>query len=261
MMLRSLGASAVVRRSAVGAIRGYYGEINHTYQNDNVITQTNGVDPIHRVKGEQQDWLNTQQWAGYSDTYLEPHMRYTPAYEAPNGQMNFHHRHMEHFLGVIYEMYGPAADVLEDLEADILSPAYHQKIVRAKEHAKKFEDEIDKIYAKLHPTLKTIVDAFMVRRHYALADWITLVERKRKQTLERLSPEFIEKQRKYKGVAENHMRNLERISAIFEENPTFHLEGTGLDEGELEVVRQRIMYHRRHRKFGQSLTAADYQPL
>ena len=245
--------------SASGARRGIYGDDMHfNYLHEPKVVQTNAVDSILRTKIDQYDWLQTQQWEGYSDTYLKRHMRYGPHSDTPNGELKFHHPIEDKVLTICYENYGRGADLLESVEADVLQPSFHYKVGRAKEFKQSLEMEIDALYPTVHPTFKLLIDAMLVRRFYQMEDWITLVERKRRQTLERLSPEFIKQQQAARGLGESYLRNLAKVEEIFATNPTHYIaEASGFSEEEMEFVQQRVMHMRKTRTFGRATTSND----
>ena len=256
--------SATVAPVCVGpatSVRMIIQDSYYNYLDKMKVVQTNNVDSFMIVKNEQYDWQVTQQWAGYSDTYLARHLRYVPSNEQGAGAPKFETPVMDKVLDLCYNIHGRAADILEDLEGDVLQKAFHEKLAHARTYAKEFEAEIDKFYAPLHPTFKTLADAWLVRRHFALQDWFKLVEKKRRQTLERLSPEFIEQQEKLKGIAASHMRNLRRVGEYFEQDHAFPLTEayaeSGLTEEEFEIVRQKATYHRRRKNFGKVMLHSD----
>uniref|UniRef100_A0A7S1W4K7 Uncharacterized protein n=1 Tax=Neobodo designis TaxID=312471 RepID=A0A7S1W4K7_NEODS len=242
--------------------RTIYGDdMHYNYMHDPKIVQTNGVDNFLRTKVEQYDWLQTQQWEGYSDTYLKRAVRYGPHSDTPNGNLKFHHPNEDKICRIAYETYGRSADLLLSLEEDVLQPAFHEKLSRAKEFKEALAKEIDEMYPTVHPTFKLMIDGMLVRRFYQLEDWIEMVQRKRKKTIEKLGPEFFEQQHKMRGIAESYMRNLERVESVFQSNPTHYLgEVCGFNEEEMAFVEQRVMFLRRTKKMGLASSSADLWP-
>ena len=248
--------------AATGSRRGIYGDDMHfNYLHDPKVVQTNGVDNFLRTKTDQYDWLQTQQWEGYSDTYLKRPVRYGPHSDTPNGNMKFHHPNEDRIFDIAYETYGRAAENLMSCEEDVLQPQFHEKLRRAKEWTAHMAKEIDEMYPTVHPTFKLMMDGLLVRRFYQLEDWIEMVQRKRKKTIERLSPEFIAQQRKMRGIAESYTRNLERVEAIFESNPTHYLTDVcGFNDEEMEFVEQKVMFIRKTKILGRANTSQDVWP-
>lgn len=233
----------------------------HRYLHNPQIIQPDGVDTLPRTKGDQQQWLNTEQWDGYSDTYLRRHMQYPPTNEHPNVQLNFSHTLLLKCLRICYECYGPLADELQTLQDDPLHPRFHEKIAHVRKEREKIATELDRVYADLHPTVKSVYDAYLVRRYYHLADWVTHVEQKRHDLLCRLSPEYIRRAKRARGVAAHFIDRLQRLEAAFTQNPTLGLledEGDGrYTQDELVMLRQKAAYFRNMRQLGASQQDAD----
>jgi hypothetical protein len=231
-MIRGFRQHRSLRRTFLGmvATRPYTTDSYHNYLNDTPVKQTQNVDPIYRVKAEQQAWLDTNQWVGYSDTYLAKNMRYLPTTEGSVG-IGYYTPILDRILELVFHKYGDAADILEELEADPLKTDFHHKIIEAQEKAAELEDGIDDLYAALHPTYKTVADAYLARRHYVC------------------------------GIAQSHIRSLERVGKAFDNDPVFYLTQAGLNEEELEIVRQKAKFHKQFRKFGSSASYGDYNPL
>ncbi|RNF18618.1 uncharacterized protein Tco025E_04416 [Trypanosoma conorhini] len=233
----------------------------HRYLHNPHIVQPDGVDALPRTKGDQQQWLNTEQWDGYSAAYLRRHMQYPPTNEQPNAQLNSSHALLYACLKTCYECYGPLADELQRLHEDPLHPRFHEKIAHVKKEREKIAAELDRVYADLHPTVKTVYDAYLVRRFYHLADWITHVEQKRHNLLCRLSPEYIQQAKRARGVAEDFIRRLQQLEAAFTHNPTLGLlegeEGKQYTHDELVMLRQKAAYFRNMRQLGVNQQDAD----
>lgn len=261
LAMRRAGAARASAVHVSAAKRSIASDSYHNYMSEVPVQQTANVDTIYRVKADQQDWNDTSQWVGYSDTYLGKVMRYVPTVEPGNVPLGYHTVLMDKIFGLVYNEYGTAAEILEELEADPLSPDFHHRVMEAQEAAAEFEDGIDKLYASLHPTYKTVADAYLARRHYTLQDWIKLVIKKRKEVLEKLSPEYLSKVSQMRGIAQSHVRSLERLGRAFDEDPAFHLQKAGLTDEEMEVMTYRVRLHKKVRRFGQAGTYADNNPL
>ncbi|KEG10371.1 hypothetical protein DQ04_03811050 [Trypanosoma grayi] len=233
----------------------------HRYLHNPHIVQPDGVDSLPRTKGDQQQWLNTEQWDGYSTTYLQRHMQYPPTNEHPNVQLNISHPLLQKCLQSCYEYYGDLADKLQELHDDPLHPRFHANIAHVKKEREKIAVELDRVYAELHPTVKSVYDAYLVRRYYHLGDWITHVEQKRHNLLCRLSPEYIRQAERARGVAAHFLDRLKQLEAAFMHNPTLGLltdEGDGrYTHDELVMLRQKAAYFRKMRQLGVNQQDAD----
>ncbi|KAG5487464.1 hypothetical protein LSCM1_07419 [Leishmania martiniquensis] len=237
----------------------------HRFLHNPHVVQPDGVDGLPRVKGDQQQWLNTEQWYGYSATYLKRHMQYPATFELNNPAINARHDLLYECLGLVYELYGGLAEDLQELHDNPLHPQFHRRIARIKRDRENIATEIDKRYAHLHPTVKTVYDAFLVRRYYHLADWITYVERKRERLIEDLSPDFMRAAVKMRGLAEQYLRHLRALErALYEDPIAGLLEGDGntnataqYTSGELAILRQKAAYFRKIRRFGANQLDAD----
>ncbi|EAN89128.1 hypothetical protein, conserved [Trypanosoma cruzi] len=233
----------------------------HRYLHNPHIVQPDGVDTLPRTKGDQQQWLNTEQWVGYSDTYLKRHMQYPPTNEQPNAQLNSSHALLYKCLRTCYECYGPLAEELQTLHEDPLHPRFHEKIAHVKKEKEKIAAELDRVYAGLHPTVKTVYDAYLVRRFFHLNDWVKHVEQKRHNLLCRLSPDHIEQVKRARGVSAHFIERLRRLEAAFTHNPTLGLlegeEGKQYTHDELVMLRQKAAYFRNMRQLGASQQEAD----
>ncbi|GET85633.1 hypothetical protein, conserved [Leishmania tarentolae] len=237
----------------------------HRFLHHPHVVQPDGVDGLPRVKGDQQQWLNTEQWHGYSDTYLKRHMQYPATVELNNPAINARHDLLYECLGLVYELYGGLAEDLQELHDDPLHPRFHDRIARIKRDRERIADELDKRYAKLHPTVKTVYDAFLVRRYYHLADWIEHVEQKRARLLNTLSPDVMERMMRMRGIAEQYLRHLRVLEHALYEDPLMGLLESGGDTnaleqytpGELAILRQKAAYFRKMRRFGANQLDAD----
>ncbi|CAJ1985875.1 hypothetical protein conserved [Leishmania donovani] len=237
----------------------------HRFLHNPHVVQPDGVDGLPRVKGDQQQWLNTEQWHGYSDTYLQRHMQYPATVELNNPAVNARHDLLYECLGLVYELYGGLAEDLQELHDDPLHPHFHRRIARIKRDRERIAAELDKRYAKLHPTVKTVYDAFLVRRYYHLADWIEHVERKRERLINDLSPDVMEKRMRMRGIAEQYLRHLRVLEYALYEDPLMGLLEGDRDTnvlnqytpGELAILRQKAAYFRKMRRFGANQLDAD----
>ncbi|XQJ24403.1 hypothetical protein NXY56_000292 [Leishmania guyanensis] len=237
----------------------------HRFLHHPHVVQPDGVDGLPRVKGDQQQWLNTEQWHGYSETYLKRHMQYPATVELSNPAVNARHDLLYECLGLVYELYGGLAEDLQELHDDPLHPQFHRRISRIKCDRERIAAELDKRYAELHPTVKTVYDAFLVRRYYHLADWIVHVERKRERLINDLSPDLMEKIMRMRGLAEQYLRHLRVLERALYDDPIMGLlEGdrdtNALDQytpGELGILRQKAAYFRKMRHFGANQLDAD----
>ncbi|CCW66627.1 unnamed protein product [Phytomonas sp. Hart1] len=243
------------------AVRFQSSDQFHRYLHNPHIVQPDGVDGLPRTKGEQQAWLNTEQWDGYSQSYLERHMQYAGTPEHPNPQISHRHDLLYRCLKLVYELYGTLAEDLQQLHDDPLHPQFHPRIARIKSEREKIAKALDHCYTSLHPTLKTVYDAYLVRRYYHLADWITHVERKRAHILERLSPEFIQQTAKMRSLSQQLIKRLKLMESSFNANPTLGLLSSNeLDEysaDELAVLQQKASYFRKMRRFGANQLDSD----
>lgn len=226
----------------------------HRYLNNPHIVQPDGLDSLPRTKGDQQQWLNTEQWDGYSATYLKRHMQYPATQEHTNPQITPRHDDLYACLGLVYELYGSLADELQVLHDNPLHPRFHQRLARVRRDREKIAEVLDKCYADLHPTMKTVYDAFLVRRYYHLDDWATYVERKRADILERLSPEYIAQVEKMKGLSEDFIRHLKLMETVFQRSPTMGMltpaQEEQYTEKELVILKQKVNYYRNMKQFG-----------
>lgn len=253
--------SSIVFPPLINSVRFQSSDQFHRYLHNPHIVQPDGLDSLPRTKGDQQQWLNTEQWDGYSETYLMRHMQYGATAEHPNTHYNYRHDDLYKCLGLVYELYGVLADALQDLHDNPLDPLFHKKITQIKQDREKIAAELDKVYAPLHPTVKTVYDAYLVRRYYFLEDWIKHVERKREEILERLSPEFIEQMEKARGVAAHFMERLKCIEYALYNNPILALMPNDqleqYSDNEIVLLRQKAAYFRKMKRFGSNQYDAD----
>lgn len=233
----------------------------HRYLHNPHVVQPDGLDSLPRTKGDQQQWLNTEQWDGYSATYLKRHMQYGGTAEHPNPHYNYRHDDLYKCLSTVYELYGAIADELEQLHYNPLHPQFHKKVVSAKKDRETIAKVLDDIYPSLHPTVKTLYDAYLVRRYYFLDDWIKYVVKKREDILEKLSPEYVEHLKKTCESAGRFMQRLKYIENVLYSNPILALLPTDqleqYSEKELAVLRQKATYFRKMKRFGANQFDAD----
>ena len=236
---------------------------HHRFLNRPHIVQPDNLDSLPRTKGDQQLWLNTEQWDGYSDTYLKQFMQYTPANEHPMPQVSYRNSTLNECLGVVFSIYGPLAEDLQVLHDDPLHPRFHERIKKIKKGREALAVHLDKVYAELHPTVKTLYDAFVVRRYYHLEDWIKHVEKKRETLFERLSPEHIAQVEKARGLSSAYIERLKALGQVMENAPLSGLLESHDQYSELELaaLKQKVSYFRKMRKFGSSADEADFRPL
>ncbi|KAK7198304.1 hypothetical protein NESM_000788000 [Novymonas esmeraldas] len=235
----------------------------HRFLHNPHVVQPDGVDGLPRVKGDQQQWLNTEQWAGYSDTYLRRHMQYPATMELNNPALNARHDLLYECLGLMHSLYSSLAADLHELHDDPLHPHFHRRIARIKRDREQIAAALDKNYAALHPTVKTVYDAFLVRRYYHLADWIVHVERKRDRLLHDLSPAMMAQMTTMRGLAAQFLQRLRVLEHALYEDPLMGLlekDGTAVDHytaDELAILRQKATYFRKMRHFGSNQLDAD----
>lgn len=233
----------------------------HRYLHNPHIVQPDGLDSLPRTKGDQQQWLNTEQWDGYSDTYLSRFMQYPGTVDHPNPVITPKNAALDKVLALCYELYGVLSDELQELHDNPLHPRFYERIERLKKERERIAKALDESYAALHPTVKTVYDAFLVRRYYHLADWITHVERKRERVLDALSPAYMAQMQRARGVSEHFIKRLKHMESIFERDPTLGLmSNSELEQysaGELALLRQKATYFRKMKRFGANQLDAD----
>ncbi|TPP51450.1 hypothetical protein CGC21_2590 [Leishmania donovani] len=122
----------------------------HRFLHNPHVVQPDGVDGLPRVKGDQQQWLNTEQWHGYSDTYLQRHMQYPATVELNNPAVNARHDLLYECLGLtVYDAflvrrYYHLADWIEHVERkrerliNDLSPDVMEKTMRMRGIAEQY---------------------------------------------------------------------------------------------------------------------------
>lgn len=246
---------------AAARFQGWAGNLGNQHMKHVDVKQHDGVDDIIRVKGEQQKWLNHEQYSGYSDSYLKRQMSYTPQYEYFNDKpVTRANAFILEICDIVYNIYGEAADALEEAEANPLHPNFAMLVETATKKRKEMEGEIDRLYATAHPTVKTMYDAMLVRRWQTLEDWIALVQKKREEALSRLSPEWIEEIEKRKGIAHEYRMRLKHLGTAMESNPVAFLENSGFTEKELALIERRKRFFRRTENFGANIDAGDVNP-
>lgn len=233
----------------------------HRFLHNPHIVQPDGLDSLSRTKGDQQQWLNTEQWDGYSDTYLKRHMQYGATAEHPNSHFNYRHDILYNCLSMVYELYGVLADELEQLHDNPLHSHFHAKIKVIEKDREKIATALDEIYPSLHPTVKTVYDAYLVKRYYFLEDWIKYVERKREKILERFSPEYVEQMEKTHQCGERFMDRLKCIESMLYNNPVLGLLPSNqleqYSEKELVILQQKAAYFKKMKRFGANQLDAD----
>ena len=255
--LRCEKAALILTRRAISS------DQHHRFLNHVPVVQPDGLDDMPRTKALQQQWLNTEQWDGYSDTYLQRHMIYGSTVETIP-QLTPKQPLLNPMLERVFTLYGPLADTLHDLQDDPLHVCFRLKMNQVRADVEKIAQELDKVYAALHPTVKTMYDAYLVRRYYHLKDWILHVEKKRAKLLERLSPELIEQIIESKKVSERHIDSLKRIAQIFcsasgdaDEAFLKLTPGHMFSLEEIQVVKQKARYTRNMRRLGANWDFAD----
>lgn len=235
-----------------------------THLKNVALKQSDGVDDIMRVKAEQQRWLDHEQYAGYSDSYLKQTARFKPQYEIFNNIQGSGAgnpvKMVDQVCAIVFDIYGEAADVLEELEANPLHPQFAAMLETAKNRRIALEKKIDEIYAEAHPTIKTLYDSMLVRRWQTLEDWIKLVEKKRGECINKLSPAWIEEVEKMKGVAEQFKGRLKHLGTAMESNPVAFLEGSGFNEEEMALIVRRKRFFRKQSELGMNIGRGDYSP-
>jgi hypothetical protein len=234
----------------------------HAYLRNVHIVQPDGLDDLASTKDAQQMWLNTEQWSGYSDSYLTRFMQYPATTEHYVAEFNVKNPALDKVLRYCYDLYGPCAELLESLHADPLHPRFHERIAKVRAGREKIGAVIDKEYANLHPTVKTVWDAFLVRRYFFLEDWAKHVEKKRQQFFERMSPDHIKCMLTAKGLSDDHIMRLEKMQQVFIADPAAAImpEGYQYTEEEAVMIRQKAKYYRNQKRVGMNFDSADNMP-
>lgn len=236
----------------------------HRYIHDPKIVQPDGLDGLPQTKAAQQYWLNTEQWVGYSDTYLKRWMQYPATQEHPNPQLTPRNALLYQCLQLVYDLYGTLADDLQKLHDDPLHPGFHLRIARLRKDRERIAAAIDACYADLHPTVKTVYDAFLVRRYYHLGDWIEYVVRKRERIIVELSPEYVQQVVTARKLSDAFIRRLRLMERAFYTTPELGLMSNDELEqytaAELATLRQKALYFRKMRRLGVNQTVSDFNP-
>jgi len=231
---------------------------HHRYLKHVRIEQPDGVDDQYRVKNEQQNWLDREQWAGYSDAYCKKMMSYLPGHEHFFSPIAFPAPELNKCLALVFNAYGAAASILHELHDDPLHPQFHERMTQVVANAKELERGIDEVYAGLHPTVKTVYDAFAVRRYYHLMDWIEHVKAKRHRILTSTPQELLLEIEKVSQLCEMHIARLRQLrDSLADEEHLYLIEGKGFSEEEVAVVRRHARYFRAARLFGENSTYGD----
>jgi hypothetical protein len=248
-----VGGAAVSRRQQAAGSDQY-----HHFLDDPEVIQSDSVDTAARVKNDQQMWNNTEQWNGYSDTYLTRFAQYPSTFENANG-IEHQNPLLNRLLHIAYAVYGDAAEILEELENDPLHPDFHNQLNSARDRTLDLAKKIDDIYAPMHPTEKTMVDALLVRRWHTLQDWQVTVTKKRAAVLDALSPEFMAQQVKSKGVVAQHLARLKQMEDMINRDPVLLMgqDVFGLNEEELVVARQKARFFHKSKMFGKSFSQSE----
>lgn len=243
------------------SVRHQTGDLFHNYLNNPTIMQGDGMEHMYETRSRQQDWNNTQQFEGYSETYLKRPMTYMINEDAYKANTNDHPiRAVDRCLGVCYEVYGPAADILESLYQDPLQATFNKRMEQVAVYKKKLEKAIDEVYSTVHPTEKLFIDNLLVRRFFFLDDFAAAAQKKRDDILNRLSPEQLSHVNAARGLAERSKTQLQMIRNVMEDNiDVALLEDMGFSELELVAVKQKANYYRNMRRVGMMMHVADTQ--
>ena len=251
-------SSALLLRHSV---RHQTADLFHNYLNNPTIVQGEGLEHMFQTRAAQQDWNNTEQFEGYSDTYLKRPMTYMINEDAYRSHSNDNPiRSVDRCLQVCYEVYGPAADILESLYQDPLQTAFNKRMEQVAVYKEKLEKAIDEVYATVHPTEKLFIDNLLVRRFYFLDDFAGAAQKKRDAILERLSPEQLKHANAARGLADRSKTQLQMIRNVMEDNiDVALLEDMGFSELELVAVKQKANYYRNMKRVGMMMHVADTQ--
>jgi hypothetical protein len=166
---------------------------------------------------------------------------------------------LEECLEYVFKLYGPLAQQLHMLHEDPLHPKFWETIAAIRKGKEKIAEVLDHVYPNVHPTIKTVYDAYLVRRYYHLEDWIKHVEAKRNAIFENFSPEFVAEAEKLKGIAEVHIERLKKLEVAFHADPVLGLldESKSYSPEEIQMFRQKVQYHRNMMRVGYNNTFAD----
>lgn len=233
-------------------------QIDHEYLRRGPKVDSAGLDFGGSHVGLQAEALHNEQWEGYSDSYLARTPNYMSRYESthkPTSSDAF-----DKTLELAYFVYGEAADRLLLLQNDPLHSDFHNILAKAEKYREDLAAEIDEIYASSHPTVKTLIDAFGVRRYYFLIDWEIAVVNKRREILEKLSPEFITESIRGKQVAESYKEHLKHLGDFIGQTTALpaYIDESKFTEEEMVVLRRKIKHDRNMRQFGRSVHESDY---
>ena len=258
-MMRQVSCSAVSASCAFITVSSHHQQlrhqsgaatdITHSYLRRKKIISDANVDSTTTVHKEYQDWLNTEQWEGYSDTYLKRHMFYVPysvKFKGWEGTTMYSDNDVDDCLMCCFTEYGSAAEALEKLEDDILHPEYLNLMKHCKEMRGKIEKFLDERYPALHPTKKTVYDAYLVRRFFFLEDWMERIRMKRKKLVEEFSPEMIANIEKMQHVADIHLSRLRVLDRAMKDDPMLGVlqAGDQYTEEEIAILRHKANYFR-----------------
>lgn len=249
-------------RVACALLRFQSTDQSHLYLTNVHVEQPDGLDNIHQTKAAQQHWLNVEQWDGYSDTYLNRFMQYAPTIDNVGSHFQFKHPDLDRCLKSVFDLYGPCAAKLEKLNDDPLHARFHSWLAEVRRDREKIAVELDKVYPSLHPTVKIVYDAYLVRRYYHLEEWAKYVEKKRAEILERMTPEYMEHMKKAKGLADSFIFHLEKLETAIAHEPTLGMlqDSHNYTDLEMAVIRQRASYFRKTRKYGKHMDFAESIP-
>lgn len=230
---------------------------HHNFLNRGPLSDSRGLEHGGNEAAGQQSANDHEQFLGYSDSYLAR----TPMYFSRHEGYTVERQKdlFDDVLQMCYEVYGDAADILQQLHSDPLHPNFHPMLAQAVAHRERFASKIDEMYASAHPTYKTLMDAYAVRRYYFLIDWEKAVENKRKEILEKLSPEFIAESIKGKNLAESYKRNLELLGDFINSTKALpaDINESQLQPVELEILRKKATFQRKLRQYGRTASDGD----
>jgi len=235
------------------------------------IPQTDGTDHYIRARNDHQDWLNTEQWPGYSDTYTKRFAQYLPTICGATELGDYTQRQLDKICQLTYDLYGNAAEILERMEENVLHPDFHKHVAVAEDFQKQLESEIDKLYPDAHPTWKLMYDSWLVRKVYVLKDWATLCRRKRAETLAKIlehdpSGWIFEEIRRNQKIAQSYCEKLEHLGQLWKQDPQLMVQQCGAmigvnDREEMLIVAKRMKYRQSMKAWGLHKHDADVRPL
>ena len=232
-------------------------QIDHDYLNRGPIADHAGIAMGAARVGLQQDAFNNEQWEGYSDSYLARLPSYLSRNESTHDVRPFDA--FDEVLSLSYYVYGEAADRLKLLQDDPLHGDFHSILEKAVHYREELAKEIDTLYGSSHPTVRTLIDAFGVRRYYFLKDWEIAVTNKRREILEKLSPEFIAEATRGKQVAEAYKEHLRILGRYIDQTCALpaYLDESKFSEEEMVLLKRKVTHSRKIRQFGRSLHEGD----